>query len=146
MTRILALAVVLASSGGCYLKPTSTSDALQARGAVRISLVGQDCEDHRSERGDPIARDLGVRVRVSNPTDAPLRIVESAVRLRVDDYAAAVRDPAIVDVPARSAKMVDLAFLHHALCEPERQFAIAWNDGIILADTAISVSNLTFHP
>jgi len=70
---------------GCYLRPDAVQNPKPTREGVAISLVGEDCEDHRAAKGDPVSRDLSVKLRVDNPTDLRLRIGEHAIRLVVDE-------------------------------------------------------------
>jgi len=136
----------LAMASGCYLKAGAVQNPRPSREGVAISLVGQDCEDHRAEKGDPITRDLGVKLRVDNPTDQPLRIAEQAIRLMVDGYSGGVRFPTVVEVQPHGTATVVLDFTHHALCEPERQFVVAWNDALLLGGRTVALDNLAFRP
>jgi hypothetical protein len=140
-----AILVAFTLSSGCYLRPSAVKNASSPDG-VTVSLVGQDCEDHRADKGDPVTRDLGVKLRVDNPTDKTLRISEQAIRLQVESYTGGVRLPTVVEVPPHQQKTLTMDFNHHALCEPDRQFVVAWNDALALDGHPVAVSNLAFHP
>jgi len=139
------LLVAFTLSSGCYLRPSAVKSASSPDG-VSISLVGQDCEDHRASKGDPVTRDLGVKLRVDNPTDKTLRITEEAIRLQIESYSSGVLTPRMVEVAPHQQKTLTLDFNHHALCEPDRQFTVAWNDAFALDDHPVAMSNLAFHP
>ncbi|HEY2748353.1 MAG TPA: hypothetical protein VGL86_27205 [Polyangia bacterium] len=141
----LHLLIVFSLSSGCYLRPSAVHNAASPDG-VSISLVGQDCEDHRAAKGDPVTRDLGVKLRVDNPTDKTLRISESAIRLQVESYSGGVRLPTVVEIPPHAQKTLTMDFTHHALCEPDRQFVVAWNDALALDDHPVAIGNLSFRP
>ncbi len=133
--------------GGCHAARSAGTTPLAEPATVRLHFVGQDCADHPGGDGDPVARDLDVRVRVDNPTDAPLHIAEESIRLFVDGlYRTGLRAPTLVTVAPRSSAVVTLAFRHHALCEPDRVFAIEWNDALVLDDAIVRADNPTFHP
>lgn len=55
MLRSTVLACVLA--GGCYLRPDALHNPTPSPEGVAIRLVGQDCEDHRGDKGEPVTRD-----------------------------------------------------------------------------------------
>ena len=57
-----------------------------------------------------------------------------------------MRFPTVVEVAPRGSATVVLDFSHHALCEPGRQFVVAWNDALSLGDRPVAVENLAFHP
>ncbi len=132
-------------SSGCYLQPSAVKNASSPDG-VSVRLVGEDCEDHRASKGDPVTRDLGVKLRVDNPTDKTLRISEQAIRLQVESYTSGVLLPTVVEIPPHQGKTLTMDFSHHALCEPDRQFVVAWNDALVLDDHPVALSNLVFHP
>lgn len=137
---------LLAFVGGCFTTRSARTTPTQPP-AVRITFAGQDCAAHAGRDGSPVWRDLGVHVRVDNPTSETLHIAEDSIRLLVDGaYATALRAPAVVDVAPRSTALLELKFEHHALCEPDRTFAIAWNDALVLDDALLRMDNLTFHP
>jgi hypothetical protein len=140
----LALAVALAS--GCYLKPSATNNPLTGSDGVRVTLVGQDCEDHRGGDGDPVSRALGIKLRVENPTDKPLRIAERSIRLLVEGNSRGVRWPTVVDIQPHSAATVTMDFAHDAVCEADQQFVVAWNDALVLDQRPIKLANLAFRP
>jgi len=146
MNRAVILAVASLLAPACYLKPSRTNNPLRSSEGVRITLVGQDCEDHRGADGDPVSRDLGVQVQFENPTDQVLHIAEGSIRLVVDDDSAAVASAGIDQVAPHSARTIVMSFTHHALCESSRQFKIAWNDALTLGDHPIAVAALTFSP
>lgn len=136
--------LVLAS--GCYLRPGAAKNPAPSPEGVAIRLLGDDCEDHRGEKGQPVTRDLGLKVRVDNPTDRALTISEESIRLVVDDYSGGARFPSVVEVPAHGTATLKLDFTHHALCEPSRRFAVAWNNAFTLGDRPLAFENLTFSP
>ena len=139
------LLVAFCLSSGCYLKPSAVKNASSPDG-VTARVIGEDCEDHRAEKGDPVTRDLGLQVRVDNPTDKTLRIAEEAIRLQVDNFTGGVRMPAVVEIAPHAQKTLTLDFTHHALCEPDRQFTVAWNDAVALDGRPVALSNLVLHP
>jgi hypothetical protein len=145
MTLRFTLLIAFLLSSGCYLKPGAVQNPTSVDG-VSVSLVGQDCEDHRAAKGDPVTRDLGLKVRVDNPTDKTLRITEQAIRLQVESYTGGVRLPIVVEVPPHATKTLTMDFTHHALCEPDRQFIVAWNDALALDSHPVALGNLVFHP
>lgn len=144
MLRSTVLACVLA--GGCYLRPDALHNPTPSPEGVAIRLVGQDCEDHRGDKGEPVTRDLGLKLRVDNPTDRTLTIAEDAIRLLVDDYRGTVRFAGVVEVPAHGTATLALDFTHHALCEPSTRFAVAWDGALRLGDRALAFEDLTFSP
>ena len=140
-----ALVSAFLVSGGCYLRPSAVKNASSPDG-VTVSLIGQDCEDHRAAKGDPVTRDLGVKLRVDNPTDQTLRISEAEIRLQVDSFTGGVRMPTVVEVAPHAQKTLTMDFTHHSLCEPERQFTVAWNEAVVLDHHPVALTNLVFHP
>jgi hypothetical protein len=142
----LSALAVLALASGCYLQPSSVKNPPPSADGVAVSLLGQDCEDHRGAKGEPVTRDLGVKVRIDNPTAQILRISEESVRLLVDNYSGGVRFPTVVEVQPHGTMILTLDFTHHALCEPDRQFVVSWNDAFVLDNRPITVANLAFHP
>ena len=79
MRSTLYAVSLLALSSGCYMKPGVVQNPRPSVEGVAISLVGEDCEDHRAAKGDPVTRDLGVKLRVDNPTAERLRIAETQI-------------------------------------------------------------------
>jgi hypothetical protein len=146
MKSKLSGVALLALASGCYMKAGVVQNPRPSAEGVAISLVGEDCEDHRAGKGDPVTRDLGIKLRVDNPTDRPLKIAEAAIRLLVDGYSGGVRYPTVIEVQPHGTATLVLDFTHHALCEPERQFVVAWNDALQLGDHPLTVDNLSFHP
>jgi hypothetical protein len=138
--------VVLGLASGCYLTPGAVQNPQPSAEGVAVTLVGQDCEDHRGGKGDPVSRELALKVRVENPTGQMLHVAEGAIRLLVDGSTGGVRFPAVIDVQPHASATLTLEFTHHSLCEPNRQFAVAWNDALVLDSRPITVANLTFHP
>ncbi len=133
------LAVVVLCAAGCHSQTTASTVAHPVEPDVRVSLVEQSCH-----HGDDL-RDLVVKVRIDNPTASTLHIDEDSVRLRVGELTTAVRDPRIIDVPARSNVTIAIGFRHHSVCEPEQRFAVSWNDALVIDGHPIDVANLTFH-
>lgn len=138
--------VVLALASGCYLRAGAVKNPQPSPEGVAITLIGQDCEDHRGAKGDPVSRELGVKVRIDNPTDKMLRIAESQIRLLVEGSSGGVRWPMVVEVRPHGTVTLEMDFTHRALCEPDRHFVIAWNDALVLDDHQVAVANLEFHP
>jgi hypothetical protein len=146
MTPPFRLALLLSLAAGCYMRPSATNAPLRSPEGVGVTLVGQDCEDHRGADGEPVSRDLGVKVRFDNSTDHALRIAERAIRLVIDDYTAEVKSPGVVDVKPHDSATVIMDFTHHAVCEPDREFVINWDQALSLDDRPIVVANLSFRP
>jgi hypothetical protein len=146
MKSVVLFAALWLAAGGCYLKPTRTNNPLQSCEGVRVTLVGQDCEDHAGGDGDPVSRELGIKVRFDNPTDQVLRIAESRIRLVVGEDAAGVKWADVEEVAPRSARTVAMDFTHHATCDSSRDFTIAWNDALALGDRPIAMTALIFSP
>jgi hypothetical protein len=145
MLRWAALfALVLAD--GCYLRPGAAKNPAPSPEGVAIQLVGDDCEDHRGEKGQPVTRDLGIKVRVDNPTDQTLTVTEEMIRLVVDDDAGGARFPTVVEVPAHGTATLKLDFTHHALCEPSKRFVVAWHNAFRLGDRPLAIEELSFSP
>ena len=138
--------VVLGMAAGCYLRPGAVNNPRPSPEGVAIKLIGQDCEDHRGGKGDPISREMGVKLRVDNPTDKTLHIAEAQVRMTVGGVSAGVRWPTMVEVSPRGSATLEWDFSHRALCEPDREFSIVWNDALKLDDHTVAVADLTFHP
>jgi hypothetical protein len=138
--------LVLALTSGCYLRPGSVNNPRPSPEGVAVTLIGQDCEDHRGGKGDPVSRDLGIKVRVDNPTDKTLHVTEDAIRLVVDGLSSRVRSPTAVEIQPHGSATVEWDFTHHALCEPQRQFVLAWNDAFVLDDHPVAIADLAFHP
>jgi hypothetical protein len=137
---------VLGLASGCYLQPSAVNNPQPSAEGVTVRLLGQDCEDHRGSKGDPVSRELGVKVRVDNPTDATLRISEDSIRLFVEGASAAVRWPTMIEVSPHGSATLSMEFAHHALCEPDRQFVVAWNGAFALDDHRVALANLAFRP
>jgi hypothetical protein len=146
MDRMTLIATVLVLAPGCYLKPLHATNPPPSAEGVRVTLIGDDCADHQGTDGDPVSRDLGVKIKFDNPTDHTLRIAESAVRLIVDDDGAGVKGAGVEAVAPHSSRTIVLDFTHHKLCNSETQFKIAWNGALTLGDQPITVAALTFSP
>jgi hypothetical protein len=146
MTAPFRLALILSFAAGCYLPPSATNAPLRSPEGVAVTLVGQDCEDHRGADSDPVSREVGVKVRFDNATDHSLRIAERAIRLVVGDYTAWVRSPGVVDVKPHDSATVVMDFTHHTLCARAREFVINWDQALSLDDRPIAVANLAFRP
>ncbi len=138
--------VMLSLAGGCYLQPGAVKNPQPSPEGIAVKLIGQDCEDHRGGKGDPVSREMGVKLRIDNPTDKTLHIAESQIRLTVAGASASVRSPTVVEVKPRGSATLEWDFTHHALCEPNREFVIVWNDALVLDDHPIAVANLAFNP
>lgn len=138
--------VFLSFASGCYLQPSAVRNPQPSPEGVAVKLLGQDCEDHRGGNGDPVRRELGLKLRIDNPTEKMLRISESRVRLTVEGTSSGVRWPMIVEVKPRGSATVQWDFTHSSLCEPSREFVIVWNDALVLDDHAIVVTSLAFNP
>jgi hypothetical protein len=145
MLRWMAFCV-LAICGGCYLRPGAVRNPAPSTEGIAVTLLGQDCEDHSGMKGEPVSRDLGIRVRVDNPTDRTLRVSEQTIRLLVDGDTGGVRFPAVVDVPSHGSTTLTMEFTHHALCEMSQRFVVAWDDAFRLGDRPVALENLTFTP
>lgn len=146
MTAPFKLALILSFAAGCYLKPSATNAPLRSPEGVAVTLVGEDCEDHRGSDGYPVSRELGVKVRFDNSTEHSLRIAERAIRLVIGDYTAFVRSPGVVDVKPHGSATLVMDFTHHTVCEPDREFVINWDEALSLDDRPIVVGNLSFRP
>lgn len=138
--------VALALTAGCYLRPSAVNNPKPSVEGVAVTLLGQDCEDHRGGEGGPVSRDLGVKVRLDNPTDKTLHVTEQAIRLVVDGSSSGVRWPTAVDVQPHGSATVSWDFTHHALCEPGRQFVLAWNHAFVLDEHPVALADLAFSP
>ncbi len=147
MTRNNAVIVLLSLLvPACYLQPSAVHNPFASRECVLVTLVGQDCEDHRGLDGDPISRDLGIEVQFENPSDQVLRISESAIRLVVEDDWAGVKAAGEEEVAPHSVRTIVFEFTHHALCERNRDFKIAWDDALRLDNQPVAIAALTFSP
>jgi hypothetical protein len=141
----MRIATVLALLAGCYLKPSRNHVPRSPEG-VQLTLVGQDCEDHLDSDSEATTRHLAVKVRIDNPTDQLLRISGGSVRLTVDGYTAGTREGGVQEVRPHGSAIATWSFVHHALCEREREFVLRFDDALILGDRAITIATLQFHP
>jgi hypothetical protein len=141
--RTLGL-IFLLGAGGCYLKPTRTNNPLHSREGVRLRLVGLDCEDHRGSDGDPVSRDLAVRLEVSNPTAQPLDFAPDAVRLTAGDEPVAGSGGDFERVAPGATRVFTMKFVHHAYCD--RDFALAFDHAMRLAGQPVAMAVLHFTP
>jgi hypothetical protein len=146
MTRIIVLALAALLAPACYLRPSHAANPQPSPDGVRVTLVGDDCDDHSGVDGDPISRDLGVKVQFDNPTDRMLKIDEAQIRLVVDEDRAGVHAPGEEQVAPHSTRTLALDFTHHALCSRDRSFKIAWNDALTLGDRPVALGALVFSP
>ncbi|MDB4964990.1 MAG: hypothetical protein JWN44_679 [Myxococcales bacterium] len=131
---------------GCYLKPSASNSPLQSPDGVSVTLLGQDCEDHSGADGDPISRDLGVKVRFDNRSEQPLHVSEQSIVLAVDSSHGPIRGPSDLVVRPHDSAVVQLDFTHHALCYTGHEFVIIWNDALALGDRPLRLADLSLRP
>jgi hypothetical protein len=146
MMRVwLATALLGLGAGGCYMKPATTNSPLQSAEGVRLRLVGQDCEDHVGGQGDPISRDLGVKLELDNATGEPLDFSPYAVELMVDQYSIRqAREGESYRIVPGESRTFKLDFLHHSVCD--REFALRFGDALRLGGRPVQMAALQFKP
>lgn len=144
-TKQLSL-LALGLAAGCHLQPSVVRNPAPSPEGIAVTLVGEDCEDHIGVEGDPVSRDPGVKVRIDNPTGRPLRINEDAIRLVLEHYSTGIGPSQVVQVPPHGTATVTVDFIHHELCDSDRQFTLAWNDAFLLENHLICLADLAFLP
>jgi len=140
--RWLVLAAL--TCGGCYLKPRATNNPIHSPEGVQLRVLGDDCEDHRGSDGDPVSRDLAVKLEVENPTTQTLEFAPDAVRLTADGQTLPAASGTFELVPPGQRRVFTLTFVHHALCD--RDFVLAFDQALRLAGTPVTVAALHFTP
>jgi hypothetical protein len=129
--------------GGCYLRPASTNAPIHSRDGVEVALLGEDCEDHSGLEGEPVSRELGVKLRIDNLTGKQLRIRESEIRL-VDGSTPVGAGERILK--PRESAVFKLEFIHHLACYSGAPFVVEWNGAFVLEDDPLTVTSLSFKP
>jgi hypothetical protein len=141
---VVTLLALLAPA--CYLRPSHVAAPAPTAEGVRVTLVGDDCDDHRGVDGDPVSRDLGVKVQFDNPTNETLTISEERIRLVVDGDTAGPHAPEPQAVAPHSSRQLALDFTHHALCNRDRPFTLTWNGALTLGQRPVQLAALVFSP
>jgi hypothetical protein len=146
MSRIIMMAAVSLASSGCYLRPATSNGPMQTPDGVRVALVGEACADHTGFEGEPVSRELTVKVKIENASARPLGISPRGIELKTDE----VEPIAPLDPPARvvlapgESRVEQLHYLHRALCNQEFQLAFA--RAFLLDDRPLEVASLRFTP
>ena len=146
MSRIVYVTVLIATlSGGCYLRPAKSTGPLTSAEGVLVVLLGQDCEDHLGAEGDPVSRDLGLKLNVENPTGHVLQLALKGVQLTVEEYTTVPMGADTIETfqPGESRE-VRLDFLHHSACG--RDFALTFEHAFGFRERSVQVAALHFTP
>jgi hypothetical protein len=136
---------LLIGAVGCYLKPAWSNSPLTTTEGVTVRLMGQDCADHLASEGEPVTRDLSVRLRVENATDRPLVIRTGAIELDVDaGRSRPLGGDAGLTVGPDGARDLTLRFLHHARCDGA--FVLQFANALLLGERPVTTAALHLRP
>ena len=142
MKRVIWIFAVLE---GCALMPAHTNSPLESPEGIKLSLLGEDCEDRVGSSGDPVTRTLLVKVELRNPTSEPLTITPAGIVLSVEgESLAPVGSPDPIVLPATERRTLSLKFDHHARCSQD--FALAFARALAVGDRPVEVAALHFTP
>jgi hypothetical protein len=112
---------------------------------VQLRLLGEDCEDHLGSDGDPVSRDLSVKLEISNPTREVLEFAPDGVRLAVDTWVVgATQGGEVYQIAPGETRTFQMRFLHHAGCS--RDFALAFDHAMRLGAQPVAMATLHFTP